>query len=188
MDRLSLGHWKWLLHRAHLRHGVLLWVFVALGGAIVAGSMVVAEDGWQLVRLRHELTAARSSHSPAANRVDASSKPGRAWLPLPGIEERFSINAAVLDIMAKSRLQPDKIRFKFDRAGDAAIVRQTMTFSIKARWGDIAHLLKELQASHRAIYIAGLHIERDAADMGVVLAKVRLAVAFDAASAQGGRK
>lgn len=184
MGELNLARVLWTLNRAYLRHGVSL-VVAALGVAMaLALSVSVAGSVLRLATLEATLAdrvaELRGRPPVTAARDEAPS------LPLPLVSRRFDITRRILAALGKTGFEPEQIRFKFESAGEAGLMRQIAVFTVKARWDDVARLLAQLQGADRAIYISKLRVARENAEDELVSAEVQLAVALlDDATAKG---
>lgn len=173
----------WSLNRLYLRHGTL----AAVGAMAVAGVLAlllgVILAAYQLAVADSELTGrGQPVTSPAAPVAPRE----RQQLPVPIAALRFDVTRRILTVLQDTQLAPERIRFKFENAGDAGLTRQIATFTVKAAWSDIADMLAQLQATDRAVYIARLRVFRESADDELLTAEVQLALALREEDGLGG--
>lgn len=185
MDRLTFRRVLWVFHRAHLRHGALMWACVVAVVVLIGLVVSMAVSALHLKRLGTDLAMARDR---ALHGAPAATIPGigREPLPLPSVARRFDITQRILKELQGKDFAPEKMRFKFEHLAEAGVTRQIAVFSVRTRWNEIAELLTGLQAMDRSIYIAKLRVARDSADDAMVDADIQLAVILrDDAAATG---
>lgn len=164
----------WMAQRAWLRHGAsallaacggLVLVVLAIGVATRTVQLSLAEDA-----LAERLLEARATLGPVAEE--------QLSLPLPEDEARFDITRAVLQRLSEAGLEPERVRYTYESVEQAGLVRQIGSFTLKARWGEIAALLADLQRVDRSVYIAKLKVVSERPDDEQVVAEVQLAWAL----------
>ena len=177
MDRMIFRRAVWTLHRAHLRHGALMWANLGMALLVVMLLANVATSAWHLQRAGIELAAARGqvSHGTPVQVVAAD---GRDALPLPSAARRFEITRGILQALQDKDFAPEQISFKFERVAEAGVTRQIAVFTVRTRWDEVADLLARLQAVDRSVYIARLRVARETAGDAMVDADIQLGVAL----------
>lgn len=176
MGPLNIKRLYWAFNRQYLRRGAVAGI--ALGGAVCVLTLLVSL-GWSRLRLERAGEAlAASVGELRAGRGEAVPRAQAETLPLPDATRRFDLNRQFLVALKRAGFEPEQIRFKFETAEEAGLTRQIAVFTLKARWGDIARVLSQLQAVDRAIYISKLRVLREHADDEQVAAEIQLAVAL----------
>lgn len=174
----------WSANRLYLRHGVVAVVAaLAVVGVLVIFLGVIAA-AFRLAQADMELIGRGEPLVSPTARVAISE--GRQQLPLPVAALRFEVTRRILTVLQDAQLSPERIRFKFENAGDAALTRQIATFTVKASWSEIADMLARLQATDRAVYIAKLRVFRESPDDQLLTAEVQLALALHEDAGLGG--
>lgn len=165
----------WTINRLYLRHGPLAaagTLAVAVTLALLLGLILAAFD-----LAKADIKLSRRGQ-PITSPVAPVEVMERRQLPLPDAALRFQVTRRILAVLQDTQYAPERIRFKFENAGDAGLTRQIATFTIKAAWSDIAEMLAQLHATDRAVYIAKLRVFRENADDELLTAEVQLALAL----------
>lgn len=180
MERMNPRRIVWMLHRLHLRHGPLVWVAAALMVVALAAGATTLHQAIQVRSLRAEWKRVRALPAPPIADATSVAKPHASGphLPLPDYARRFDVTDSMLEAIRAQGLDPDRIRFRFEPHADAGITRQVATFSVRARWPDVAGVLQKLQASRRDLYVSGLRIARESPEAETVTADIRIAAAY----------